>query len=191
MPEDTSVPGEETMSEKIARIKREQAASGTSDPAALEGAAGTVSSSSDPQGVANGQKDAAAQPVGESGGAAPGSDGSGAAKTKSGDAVASELGEPTAKVNDGTKEGERIRETPAGRLAESNDVILGDQGHRAPKPAAPEDLKTDGSKSPHDITSEGGSRQAAAHAQVGAGLDAEKKAQENPAFQAEAKARTI
>lgn len=177
----------ETMAERIARIKGE-------DTTSLNTAGNTSTTGdtafrdeSDPQ-------RAAARTTGEAGPSAPGSDGSGATKSISADAAASALGEETAKVSSGSKQGEKVRETPAGRLAESNDVILGDQSTRAegPKPGAPvTEYKGDGSRSPHDSTSEGGSRQAAAHAQVGAAADQQKEAAENPAFQAEAKTRTI
>lgn len=179
---------DETMSEKIARLKTEGA--GTSDPAAIEGAKGTLSSTSDPQGVNDGKADPNAQPAGESGGAVRGSDGSGAATTKSGDAVARELDIKSATVTDGTKDGERIRARSESLIPESNDVMLGDQSSRL-KPSEKGPLEVDGSRSPHDATSEGGSRQADALQQVGAAGDAAAKARENPAFQAEAKARTI
>lgn len=117
------------------------------------------------------------------------------APTKSIDSTkaATDLGEKTAQVSSGAPKGEKVRETPAGRLAESNDVVLGDQSSRAngPKATTPATRHVaDGSTSPHDASS-GGSRQDAAHAQAIAGKDAAKAAIKDPAFQAEAKARTI
>lgn len=59
-----------------------------------------------------------------------------------------------------------------------------------PKPTLA-DLHTDGSKSPHDVSSEGGSRQAAAHKQLRDAAAKEDTEKTNPAFQAAAKARSI
>lgn len=191
--------GNETMSEKIARLKSEGTTdstnagadrTGTNDPAAIEGAKGTLSSTSDPQGVNNGQTDPAAQPIGESGGAAPGSTGEGPAKTISAAKASADLGDQVARVSDGTKDGEVVRGRVTGLVPESNDVMLGDQSARREAGAkGPEEV--DGSKSPHDATSDGGSRQAAGLQQLGKLREGADAAKENPAFQAEAKARTI
>lgn len=179
--------GNETMAERIARVK----GGDTSSPNTAGNTSTTgdtaLRDASDPQ-------RAATRTSGEAGDAAvPGADGSGGTKTLDSDKAASQLGEETAQVTSGAKKGETVRETPAGRLAESNDVILGDQSSRAdgPKPGAPvTEYKGDGSSSPHDATS-GGSRQEEAHTQMGVYADASKGAADNPAFQPEAKARTI
>lgn len=163
----------ETMAQRVQRLK--------------EGSSRT--DESDPQRAASAQRDPASQPQGEAGGHAPGSDGSGGTKTIDSQAASEALGEKTAQVTDGTKDGEKVRETPAGRLAESNDVVLGDQSGRAEKRKDAE-LKSDGSKSPHDVTS-GGSRQDEGHRQAEALKSDAKAAATDPAFQAEAKARTI
>lgn len=182
--------GNETAVEKLLREKKEREASGTSDPAAIEGAKGTLSSTSDPQGVNNGQTDAASQPNGESGGQTRGSDGSGPSKTIDSQKASEKLGDETARVTDGTADGERVRSRVTGLVPESNDVMLGDQSSRM-KPGEKGPLEVDGSKSPHDATSEGGSRQAAALEQVGAAQNKAAEEKENPAYQAAAKARTI
>lgn len=99
-------------------------------------------------------------------------------------------GQPTGRVSDGSLSGERVRVAPTGVVPESNDVMLGDQSSRkdGPKDGS---LKADGSSSPHDSTSDGGSRQQAGHQQTEALKASADAAKENPAFQAEAKARTI
>lgn len=108
-------------------------------------------------------------------------------------------GEP-ARVSDGSATGERVRATSTSVVPESNDVMLGDQASRKDGskdttnvlPTTDVDsLKEDGSSSPHDSSSEGGSRQAAAHQQL---KDAAGKVDNDntpPAFRAEAKARSV
>lgn len=69
-----------------------------------------------------------------------------------------------ATVNDGTAEGEVVKTTPNGRLAQSNDVIEGNHVGRSAADEGPREV--DGSHSPHDKTSDGGSRQQAALTQT-------------------------
>lgn len=191
---------EEPISERIARMKREKQ-SGESGEGAAQTSGLTESSNksttagsalrdaSDPQRAASDTKAAGAGAT-SLGSAAPGTD-------RASETAA--LGQRTTKVADGTKSGERVRSTTTGLIPESNDVMLGDQSTRkdgakevpVPLPEAVANLKEDGSTSPHDASSEGGSRQADAHQQL---RDAVKTAQEDdtpPAFRAEAKARTI
>jgi hypothetical protein len=178
--------GNETMAERVARVK----GGDTSSP----NTAGNTSTTGDTAFRDASDPQRAASRTSNEGGAVPGADGSGGTKTLDSDKAASQLGEETAQVTSGAKQGEKVRETPAGRLAESNDVILGDQSSRAdgPKPGKPEDeYVSDGSRSPHDSTSDGGSRQQAGHSQALAAKGAVKEAADEPAFRAEAKARTI
>lgn len=193
----------ETMTERIARIKREgqvgesgEGGAQTSGLAEVKANRSTTAGSAtrdaaDPQ-------DAARRPLNETNEPTPGSTGEGRSTSISRDESTSQLGTNSddVKLQDGTATGERARESATGIVPESNDVMLGDQSSRkdGPKPRSvlPE-LKSDGSKSPHDATSEGGSRQAAGHEQEQERRDA--RVEENqelpPAFRAEAKERTI
>lgn len=190
----------ETMAEKVARIKAEGlATSGQTAPTSgIPQSPNKTTTADSPARGASDPQHAASTSAGESGNKVPGSTGVGAAKTKDTAQVTSALGEKTARVTDGSVAGERIRAADSSLIPESNDVMLGDQSSRAPggvkengPPGAPESLKLDGSKSPHDPSSEGGSRQADAHKQVKDAASGVQAAGENPAFQAAAKERTI
>lgn len=206
----------EPMSERIARIKREEAqrevhatsTTGLSESSNTSStAASALRDASDPQQSAGTSKvttiharSDASVAAGASTlrGASP--EGQSAEGTDTETARSRLAAGETARVSDGSATGERVRATSTSIVPESNDVMLGDQSTRkdggkdttnALPTSDANELKTDGSSSPHDATSEGGSRQEAAHQQL---KDAQNKKDEDdtpPAFRAEAKARTI
>lgn len=218
----------ESLSERIARIKRDEKerevgesgapTSGVPESSNTSSTAGSaLRDQSDPQRSAKTTAAPQAQPsttpkaattshvradATVAAGASPlrgtGPEGQGAPGTDAQTAGSRLAAGESARVPDGTATGERVRVSQGSVIPESNDVMLGDQSSRAPggvkengPPGAPESLKLDGSKSPHDPSSEGGSRQADAHKQVKDAASGVQAAGENPAFQAAAKERTI
>lgn len=202
---------EEPMSERIARLKREQAereqgesgaptsgnvestntsttaASADRDMSDPQRSAGRTAARSDATLAAGASLHAGASP---SGSPAEGTDHA---------TAAANLSEGQARVSDGSESGERARATSTSIVPESNDVMLGDQSTRKDGakdipnalPAVQIDkLQTDGSTSPHDATSDG-SRQEAGHQQLRDAVQGKTEADDQPAFRAEAKARTI
>jgi hypothetical protein len=202
----------ESLSERIARIKREEAQrETTSSPTTglaessnrSTTAASATRNASDPQQAASTQHVRADATVAAGATTLRGVGPQGKAAPNTDTATASQqlADQGTGRVTDGSKTGERARATSTSIVPESNDVMLGDQSTRKDGPkdtagALPtvrlDDLKEDGSESPHDATSEGGSRQALAHQQLrdAAKVNTEEDETE-PAFKAEAKARTI
>lgn len=220
----------ESLSERIARIKRDEKerevgesgapTSGVPESSNTSSTAGSaLRDQSDPQRSAKTTAAPQAQPsttpkaattshvradATVAAGASPlrgtGPEGQGAPGTDAQTAGSRLAAGESARVPDGTATGERVRVSQGSVIPESNDVMLGDQSSRKDGPkdttnALPvtevDKLKEDGSESPHDATSDGGSRQAMAHQQL---KDAAKGADEDPtppAFRAEAKARTI
>lgn len=67
-------------------------------------------------------------------------------------------------INDGTADGEKVKTVQGSRIPQANDVIEGRHVGRTPEEEGPR--KVDGSESPHDPSSEGGSRQQAALTQT-------------------------
>jgi hypothetical protein len=68
--------------------------------------------------------------------------------------------EQEATINDGTEDGEVVKTISGSRIPQANDVIEGRHVGRPPEEKGPREV--DGSKSPHDEVSDGGSRQRAA-----------------------------
>lgn len=201
----------ESMSERIARIKREEAqreASSSNTTGLAESSNTSTTAASATRDASDPQRAASTQHVRSDASVSAGAttlrgtspEGQGAEGTDT-ETASSRLaaGEP-ARVSDGSKTGERVRTTSTSVVPESNDVMLGDQstrkdGEKDTTNALPvtkvDELKTDGSESPHDATSEGGSRQAAAHQQLKDAVKGKDEDDTPPAFRAEAKARTI
>lgn len=200
----------ESISERIARIKREEAQrsggeSGTTGNVESSNTSSTAGSAdrdaADPQRAASTQhvRSDASVAAGSTTLRGQGPSGQAAEGTKH-DQASEALGSSVGRVQDGTKTGERVRATSTSVVPESNDVMLGDQssrkdGAKDTTNALPvtevDKLQTDGSTSPHDASSEGGSRQAQAHQQLREAVQGKTEADDQPAFRAEAKARTI